>query len=106
MTDSELAAVPDTTIVAPLSEMARRERRTLFLIAVVVAATAFGGVAPTKFEQLGLVFQPKHIQFIQWLLVAVLFYFVVAYTLYSRVERIAWERALDDWRYLNERSYQ
>ena len=80
-------------VIYPLSDASRKERRALLLMTVVLAAAIFGGVRPTRVEQLGLVFDSGQSSLLVSLLLIVQGYFLLAYYFYSGSERTAWERS-------------
>lgn len=74
----------------PLSETCRRERRALLLFSLILLAFAYGGVKPTKIEQLGVQFSSAETRSLTVLLIAVHVYFLCAFIVYASAERTAW----------------
>jgi len=78
----------------PLTELTRKERRTLLVVALVDIAVIKVGLVPTKIAALGIEFDKAGQQSLLTILALVTIYFLVAYVLYAISDFITWRRAI------------
>lgn len=78
----------------PLSEVTRKERRTLLGVSLVGVMTAETGLLPTEISVLGINFDVPDQQALLFVLAGVVIYFSVAFLLYAASDVLAWRLAL------------
>jgi len=87
----ERAEVADArTLVDPLSEVTRKERRALLAVSVTQLVVAVGGIIPSKIDALGVELSTGDASRLLGLLCAVQIYLLVAFWIYSAADLKAW----------------
>lgn len=83
--------IPSDILVSdPLTDVTRKERRTMLGTAAVGIGVAKTRLVPTKIESLGITFSaPNQKAFLETIL-AVVIYFTVAFILYALCDWVAW----------------
>lgn len=67
----------------PLSDVSRRERRTLLTACTISLAISLGGLVPEKIDAFGITVNTTQAQNLYYLMAAVLLYLVIAFWVYS-----------------------
>lgn len=74
----------------PLTEVTRKERRSLLGVSTVGLAVALTGLTPEAIPAAGLEFSSLEQVAFQWLLIAVICYYAVAFITYGGSDYLAW----------------
>jgi hypothetical protein len=77
----------------PLSDITRRERRSLLGLSVVAIATVKVPILPEKISALGIDFSLKNQQTFLSIFALVLAYYLAAFLIYAMTDYIAWRRS-------------
>ncbi len=77
----------------PLSEVTRRERRTLLGISMLGLALAKVPLVPTKFAALGIEFAEINRQAFVYLYALLVLYYLIAFVIYAFTDFVAWRRS-------------
>lgn len=67
----------------PLSEVTRKERKSLLISCVVGIAISAGGLVPDKIEALGISIEPNQEESLYYILAGVIAYLLTAFTIYA-----------------------
>ena len=82
------------TLVDPLSEVTRKERRMLLGLSMLGVFFTHGGALPTKISTLGVELSAGDQQAFLYILAIGLFYFVSAFSLYAFSDFIVWRKQI------------
>ncbi|HLA13636.1 MAG TPA: hypothetical protein VJZ25_01310 [Gemmatimonadaceae bacterium] len=80
----------DILLRDPLSDVSRRERRSLLGVSAIAVAIVKTGLVPTKIAALGIEFSSADRASLFKVLAAVVLYFLVAFILYGASDFLAW----------------
>lgn len=80
----------------PLSEVTRRERRSLLGVSVLGVAITQGGLLPTEISNLGVKLGPSSQSALLVLIGLVCTYYLAAFLVYAASDYVAWKVALRD----------
>jgi hypothetical protein len=78
-----LEAIKDQTVSDPLGEVTRAERKALLLVSLISVAIAKGGLVLKEIPALGITLSPSEILSLLYLLIAVLLYYLVGFSIYG-----------------------
>ncbi len=81
----------EVTLLDPLSNVTRAERRSLLAVSAVALATRYAGLVPTKISALGIEFQQADQQRLLWSLAGLVAYFLLAFAAYALSDFVAWK---------------
>ena len=84
----------DVRLRDPLTDVTRRERRSLLGISMLGIAVAQGGLLPTEISSLGIKFGPGSQSVLLLILGLVCGYYLIAFLVYALSDYIAWKMAL------------
>ena len=83
-----------STLRDPLSDVTRKERRSLLGASLVAAVVAKTGLVPTKIESLGIDFSTSDQALLLKSGAVVVAYFLTAFTVYGAIDLVAWRVAI------------
>jgi hypothetical protein len=78
----------------PLSEVARKERRSLLGISALAILVGWTGLVPQKIENLGLTFSVAERKAVLWVFMGVVVYYTVAFIVYAMNDFLTARRAV------------
>src|SRR5262249_9795049 len=82
-TPEEAARPVGARLRDPLSEVGRKERRSLLAVAMVAILVGHTGLVPEKIQNLGITFAaPERVKLL-WVAVAVVVYYLIAFIVYA-----------------------
>lgn len=87
----------------PLTAETRKERRWLLAASIVSAVFDMSHIAPSKISALGIEFTQSSLPALRFLLIVVVLYFVVAFSIYAFSDFLAWQVAINDAMYASYR---
>jgi len=79
----ETARPVEAMLRDPLSEVGRKERRSLLAVSMVAILVGHTGLVPVKIENLGITFSTPERDALLWVAMAVVFYYAVAFIVYA-----------------------
>ena len=80
-----------------LSEVARKERRSLLGISLFGITIAIGGMVPSKIPSLGIEFQLANQQALLLIVASIILYFIVAFIIYAASDYLSWKLEIKSW---------
>jgi len=89
-----MATPSDIRLKDPLSDVTRKERRTLLGVSALGIVMVKTGLVPTKISALGIDFSPTDQKTILQAVAVVVIYFLVAFITYAASDFLAWRHAL------------
>ena len=80
-----------------LSEVARKERRSLLGISLFGITLKIGGMVPSKIPSLGIEFQLANQQALLLIVASIILYFIVAFIIYAASDYLSWKLEIKSW---------
>lgn len=97
--DNEAALRPvEVMLRDPLSEVTRKERRSLLGISAIAILVGRTGLVPAKIENFGISFAAPERQALLWVFFAVVLYYTVAFILYAMSDFLIYRYAVHQGR--------
>ncbi|MGD0626390.1 MAG: hypothetical protein ABSB32_16935 [Thermodesulfobacteriota bacterium] len=85
---------PEVRLRDPLSEVTRKERRSLLVASIIGIAIAKSGLIPSKISALGIEFGQTDQRSLLMVMAFVTLYFLAAFIFYAASDLIAWRLAI------------
>lgn len=86
--------IKDYLLNDPLSEITRKERRTLLAVSIIGISLIKAGLVPTKITALGIDFDKTNQKAFMLIFLSIVIYFFFAFLLYAAADFLAWKRAI------------
>lgn len=80
----------DVFIRDPLSENARKDRRSLLALSLAGITIVKAGFIPTKIEALGIIFQPSNQSALLWILGLTTLYYLLSFMVCAAADFLSW----------------
>lgn len=80
----------NVSIRDPLSENARKDRRSLLALSLAGITIVKAGFIPTKIEALGIVFHPSNQSALLWILGLTTLYYLLSFVVYAAADFLSW----------------
>ena len=80
-----------------LSEVARKERRSLLGISLFGITLKISGMVPSKIPSLGIEFQLANQQALLLIVASIILYFIVAFIIYAASDYLSWKLEIKSW---------
>ena len=80
-----------------LSDVTRKERRSLLGISLFGITLSIGGMVPSKIPSLGIVFRPADQQTLLIIVAVIVFYFIVTFIIYAASDYLSWKLEIKSW---------
>jgi len=81
----------------PLSEVTRKERRSLLGVSALGVAMSATGLIPTEISALGIKFPPTEQAMFVRAITGVVFFYLIAFIVYAWSDYISWKIELQEW---------
>lgn len=89
-------------VIDPLSEVTRRERRSLLGVSALSIAMSITHLIPTKISALGVEFPPTEQGLFLLVVAGVVIFYLLAFIVYAWADYINWKTELHMWRVQNQ----
>ena len=86
----------DLSIKDPLSELSRKERKSLLLTSIIGIIISKAGLIPTKINALGIEFKETDQNILLLIVISLILYFLIAFIMYSSSDFLAWRLSFLD----------
>ncbi len=80
-----------------LSDVTRKERRSLLGISLFGITLSIGGMVPSKIPSLGIVFRLADQRTLLIIVAFIVFYFIVAFIIYAASDYLSWKLEIKSW---------
>ena len=85
----------ETTLSNPLSDVTRRERRSLLGLSAIGLAMAWARFLPSEFSAMSFKFDAHDKANLMWLIAGIITYYLIAFIMYLRSDHLRWKIELD-----------
>ena len=93
-TKEDVARPVEAMLRDPLSDVGRKERRSLLGVSVVAILVGWTGLVPEKIENLGITFTAPARAGLLWVLLAVVVYYTLAFVFYAMSDFLSYRHAV------------